>query len=161
MTQEYLLDAVIEDLERLFKGYKLRNSTGAELGIKICRQNLPVREGSDDAPEPEQPPEPYILVSLTGGEMLGNGAALTAEAVLLICVYDEAPDRQGYRDMLHIVNEIALHYGQRNIVGGKYEISYPVEWAAQQEDTHPYYFGGVRLNFELPAVYNETAEELC
>lgn len=158
MTQENLLDALTEDLKRLFKDLSLRNSNGTEQRVNVYRQNLPVREGVDEEMNPDAPPEPYILVKLSGGEMPGNGEALTAEAVLLICVYDEAKDRQGYRDMLHIVNVIMLHYGAFSILARKYEIVYPIEWAAQDDDTHPYYFGAVGIDFEIPSIYSEVPE---
>ena len=83
MTQEFLQDAVVADLEQLFKGETLKNSAGVERRIQVFPQDLPIRAGADLEPEldpeedpdlePEQPPEdvpePYVIVRIPGGEL--------------------------------------------------------------------------------------------
>jgi len=153
MTQESLLDALAADLAELFRHYRLKDSAGTERTVRVYAQDLPFREGADEAEE--EVPEPYIIIRLPSGELLEAGAAQTVEAVLVVCVCDPSPDRQGFRDALHIVNTVLLHYGGNGVVGGRYVLKYPVKWAAQEEDTHPYYFAAMALNFEGPAIYPE------
>ena len=87
MTQEFLQDAVVADLEQLFRGENLKNSAGVERRIRVYPQDLPIRAGADIEPEPEpveedapedQPteetepedvPEPYVIVRVPGGEL--------------------------------------------------------------------------------------------
>ena len=57
MTQEFLQDAVVEDLQDLFKGYRLKNSLGVEREINIFPYDTPIREGDDEAVDQEAPPE--------------------------------------------------------------------------------------------------------
>lgn len=76
----------------------------------------------------------------------------------MICVKDPAPDRQGFRDALHIVNTVLRHYGENGVVGGRWVLQYPIKWAAQEEDTHPYYFAAMALTFEGPAIFKEVPE---
>ena len=45
MTQEFLQDAVVEDLQDLFKDYRLKNSLGVERAINIFSYDTPIREG--------------------------------------------------------------------------------------------------------------------
>lgn len=158
MTQEFLQDAVVEDLEDLFGDLRLVNSLGVERAVRVFAQDLPIREGDDEETDPEAPPEPYVLVRLKEGSLPGNGEALTASMVLIICVHDRDPGRQGYRDALHIVNEILLHYGECDVVGGRYQVQYPIKWATQEDDTHPYYFAAMALDFEAPAIFKEVPE---
>ena len=124
MTQEFLQDAVVADLEQLFKGETLKNSAGVERRIQVFPQDLPIRAGADLEPEldpeedpdlePEQPPEdvpePYVIVRIPGGELPNQDTRQQVELVLVICVYDPDPNRQGFRDALHIVNTILPHY---------------------------------------------------
>lgn len=158
MTQENLMDAVKEDLEELFGDFKLTNSLGVERVVRVFTQDLPIREGDDEETDPEAPPEPYVLVRLQEGELPGNGESQTVSVVLVICVHDRDPNRQGYRDTLHIVNEIMLRYGACDIVGGRYQVQYPIKWATQEDDTHPYYFAAMALNFEASAIFKEVPE---
>ncbi len=152
MTQEFLQDAVVADLEQLFKGETLKNSAGVERRIQVFPQDLPIRAGADLEPEldpeedpdlePEQPPEdvpePYVIVRIPGGELPNQDTRQQVELVLVICVYDPDPNRQGFRDALHIVNTI--------------------QWVVPEEDTHPYYFAGMALKLAAPAIFKEVPE---
>jgi len=172
LTQEFLQDALVADLEQLFKGETLKNSTGVERRIQIFPQDLPIRAGADLEPEldpeedpdlePEQPPEdvpePYVIVRIPGGELPNQDTRQQVELVLVICVYDPDPNRQGFRDALHIVNTILTHYGRNGIVGRRYEVQYPIQWVVPEEDTHPYYFAGMALKLAAPAIFKEVPE---
>lgn len=158
MTQEFLQDAIVEDLKQLFSHYTLTNSLGVERAVKIVPQGLPIREGDDEETDAEAPPEPYVAVKLSDGEVTAQGAQQTVNVVMVICVCDPDPNRQGYRDALHIVNEIVRHYERDGIVANRYEAQHPIRWAAQEEDTHPYYFAAVGLPFYAPAIFKEVPE---
>lgn len=177
MTQEFLLDAMVADLEQLFEGETLKNSAGAERRIRIHPQDVPIRAGFDieEDPEPEEDadlrtkqmegseppedvPEPYVVVRLREGELPAPDEAQEVDAVLVVCVYDPDPSRQGFRDALHIVNKIMIHYGGNGIVSRRYEVQYPIKWVVQEEDNHPYYFAGVALKLAAPAIFKEVPE---
>ena len=180
MTQEFLQDAMVADLEQLFEGETLKNSAGVERRIRVYPQDVPIRAGSDieedpepvedmeaeqpesqeppEGTEPEDVPEPYVIVRLPGGELPAQDERQTVEAVLVVCVCDPDPNRQGFRDALHIVNKILTHYGENTIVGRRYEVQYPIKWVTQEEDTHPYYFAAMALKLYAPAIFKEVPE---
>ena len=178
MTQEFLQDAVVADLEQLFRGETLKNSASVERRIRVYPQDLPIRAGADIEPdpveedleadqaegqtteetEPEDVPEPYVIVRVPGGELPDQGARQQVEIILVVCVCDPDPGRQGFRDALHIVNAILTHYGKNTIVGRRYEVQYPIKWVTQEEDTHPYYFAGMALKLAAPAIFKEVPE---
>ena len=73
MTQEFLQDAIVEDLKQLFSHYTLTNSLGVERAVKIVPQGLPIREGDDEETDAE---------ALCGRETFGrrgDGAGRTAD----------------------------------------------------------------------------------
>ena len=180
MTQEFLQDAMVADLEQLFEGETLKNSAGVERKIRVFPQDLPIRAGADIEPEPEpveedmeaeqlegkntaetEPedvPEPYVIVRIPGGELPDQDTPQQVEAILVVCVCDPDPNRQGFRDALHIVNKILTHYGKNGIVGQRHEVQYPIKWVTQEEDTHPYYFAGMALKLAAPAIFKEVPE---
>lgn len=151
MTQESLLDALTEDLRELF-----RHDRPGGRPVAVYPQDLPARSGPDEAED--EAPEPYVIVRLSSGELPEAGASQKLDAVLVVCVQDPAPDRQGFRDALHIVNAVLRHYGADGVVGGRWALQYPVKWAVQEEDTHPYYFAAMALRFEGPAIFKEVPE---
>ena len=180
MTQEFLQDAVVADLEQLFQGETLKNSAGVDRRIRVYPQDLPIRAGADiepdpepveedleadqaegqttEATEPEDVPEPYVIVRVPGGELPDQDTRQQVEIILVVCVCDPDPGRQGFRDALHIVNAILTHYGKNTIVGRRYEVQYPIKWVTQEEDTHPYYFAGMALKLAAPAIFKEVPE---
>lgn len=178
MTQEFLQDAVVADLEQLFQGETLKNSAGVDREIRVFPQDLPIRAGADIEPdpveedleadqaedqtpeetEPEDVPEPYVIVRIPGGELPDQDTRQQVEVILVVCVCDPDPGRQGFRDALHIVNAIMTHYGENGIVGRRYEVQYPIKWVTQEEDTHPYYFAGMALKLAAPAIFKEVPE---
>lgn len=159
MTQEFLQDAIVEDLEQLFSHYTLTNSLGVDRKIQVFSQFLPFREGDDEETDAEAPPEPYVLVKMPSGELPEQDAQQNVDVKLIVCVCDPAMNRQGYRDALHIVNEIVRHYAWDGIVANRYEAQHPIRWAVQEEaETHPYYFAAVGLTFHAPAIFKEVPE---
>ena len=108
--------------------------------------------------EPEDVPEPYVIVRIPGGELPDQDTRQQVEIVLVVCVYDPDPGRQGFRDALHIVNTILTHYGANGIVGRRYEVQYLIKWVTQEEDTHPYYFAGMALKLAAPAIFKDVPE---
>lgn len=156
MTQESLLDALTADLADLFRHDRLKDSAGMERTVRVYPRDLPFRAGTEE--DTEEIPEPYIIVRLPSGELPEAGALQTMEAMLVICVQDPSPDRQGFRDALHIVNAVLHHYGGNGVVGGRYVLQYPIQWVSQEEDTHPYYFAAMALRFEGPAIFKEVPE---
>lgn len=158
MTQEFLQDAVVEDLQDLFKDYRLKNSLGVERAINIFSYDTPIREGDDEAVDQEAPPEPYIVVRVPGGNIQDETAPHVVEVILIACVCDRDKNRQGYRDAMHIINEAIHHYITHRRVGKKYVAQYPFKWTVPDDDTHPYYFAAMSINFEATAVTMEEPE---
>lgn len=152
MTQKDLQDSIVSDLKTLFAHSRMKNSKGVEREIQIFPQYLPVLESEDD-----MPPEAYVEVVLMGGDIPTEQDKETIKVVMVICVYDKDVNRQGYRDALHIKNEIYRHFATRDIVCKKFQVLYPIRWEMGNGDTHPYYFAGVELSFEAPVIRKETA----
>ena len=150
MTQLLLQNAVVAELKALFSHDRLKNSRGIERAVEVFAQDVPVRQDED-----EQPPEAYITVRLMGGEITDEASAQEIDVVLLVCVHDQNPDRQGYRDALHIQNEAYRYFAVNGIVGKKYQVLYPIRWETQDGDTHPFYFTGMALKFEAQAIHKE------
>ena len=158
MTQEFLEDVLVEDLRELFKGYRLKNSLGVEREINVFPFDTPIREGDDEAEDREAPPEPYIVVRVPNGNIQDENSPHVVEAILIACVCDRDKNRQGYRDAMHIINEIMHHYITKRLVGGRYMVQYPFKWVVPDDDTHPYYYAAVSMNIEATAVTMEEPE---
>ena len=83
--------------------------------------------------------------------------AHTVQAGLAIGIYDDSSDRQGHRDVLQIISKVEERFEKNNLLAKKFILQFPVEWSLQDpdDDTHPYYFGGLSLNFDTPTYRRE------
>ena len=84
----------------------------------------------------------------------------------MVALYDDRPDRQGYRDLLHIIQEIAARYCKNPVIrirpgsagarGGPYTVKKPIQWAIWNDTkAHPYYLGAVEFQLEIPTICPE------
>ena len=165
MTAEFAADALAADLEDLFAGQLYRSSAGEKRAIRYFVNDLPVATGNDED-RGEHAQEPYIVARITEGNIPEGDAAQEVQIILVICLYDDRPDRQGYRDLLHIIQEIAARYCKNPMVrirpgsagarGGPYTVKKPIQWAIWNDTkAHPYYLGAVEFQLEIPTICPE------
>ena len=163
MTPDNLQAALVEDLAQLFDGETFASSAGEARPLRVYAQEVPPMEGWDETDRQQEAPEPYLIVRLLEGSIADPDSPQTVSVVLVICLYDAGDQRQGHRDVLHVIARIVERYGENRVVrpsagltgGAPFTAQYPIKWALQEDDTRPYYFGGVSLNFEAPAIRQE------
>ena len=161
MTPEALQDALVKALREEFGADDyLQTNTGAHRAPNIYKQDVPIPQCDDDEDEDEDIDAedvlvPYIIVRLSDGTFDDWGEALHVGVTIIVCTYDNSPDRQGSRDVLSILSRIFRKFAANPHVGN-FTCALPIEWALQAEvETHPYYFGGMQLSFSCPGVLIE------
>ena len=138
MVATFLQDELAEELRKIFKGFSLKSPDGGMDKIHVFRQLLPMPE---PAGQEEIPPE-----------LLENGLV---NINLLIGIYEPDYDKQGHKDVLNIIAKIYERFAKVPVLNGKYTIQYPVTWALQEEESYPYYFGGMGMAFEIASIVRE------
>ena len=148
-----LQDALCAEMNKLFKGFPLKDSVGALTNLKVYAQDLPETETDD---ETDTDPAPYRIVKLVDGTAGGNRN--NVRVVLVFCVRDAARDRQGHRDILTLLFRVYERFAKNPYIGN---FAFPVdeesafEWAIQDEDTYPYNIGACKLMFNGPSIQKE------
>lgn len=168
MVAALLQSELTDELRKILSDFRLKNPKGETCSINIFEQLLPMPEPSgrvETAPEllenglaEEQTapdPYPYILVRTMDGEIEDENSTQKVNLALLIGIYDSDYNKQGHKDILNIVARIYERFAKMPVLNGKYIIQYPVLWALQDEETYPYYFGGMNLAFEIAAIRRE------
>lgn len=113
-------------------------------------------EMEDEPPEPPQDPEadddpfPYLIVRLDKGDIAGPEAAHTINVIVLVGIFDDDPRNQGHIAVMEIIEQIQQHY-QENPVLGAFSLTGEFNWALQDEESYPYYFGVCSFAFDGPA----------
>ncbi len=141
-----LQEDIVQEIKELFSGFRL---TSAENGrvISVFAQDVPLKSKRDDVGL-----FPYIIARLEDGSI---GEKNTCKVTLVFGVHDEGRDRNGYKDILNIMQKVCLRYATNRIIADRYTVIEDIEWTLQEDDTYPYYFGGVALNVEIPQIYIE------
>lgn len=147
--------ALADDLRKVFDNFSLRDSAGENRKINVFRQFIPIQNSADEDEDEQRPPEPYIQVRVSDGEIEEREERQTVSVVLLIGICDHDPNRQGYADALNMVEAIKLRYAANGVFGQSFEVKTPIRWAVSDEDTHPYYYAAVGFDVSAPPIYAE------
>ena len=165
MTPEFAEDALKADLEQLLAGQLFPFTAGPAGPIPSYTQSRPATPANDAPDRSQDVPEPYISVRTNEGTIPAGEGGQEVQLILVICLYNPSPDRQGHRDVLHIIHEITARYCKNPVIrlkagsggarGGPWTVKKPIQWATPAEETPPYYSGAVECKLEMPAVQSE------
>lgn len=152
MTVKYLLDAITKDLGEVFETFKLENQKEKYSKINIYQYNLPEKQEEEDEAH-----FPFIIAKPMTGK-----ANLEDEVVSVFCLlgtYDESINKQGYADLINMIEKYKSHLSHKRIIKN-YEIIHPIEWELQDEDSHPLYYAGIWTNWKLRPMEQEEEDFL-
>lgn len=148
-----LQDLLVEELKSLFDGFRLKNVKGEVVPLNIYPQSLPAKQHEDDDEH-----FPYVIIKYMESEEPSEEDPSESKMYFIAGVYDEDDNNQGYRDAANIINKIEKHLMRGKFFGDRYEIVYPVKCAVNEEDTSPYYFGGLETTWYISKTIPEFEE---
>lgn len=154
-TLQDLEECLAEEFRSLFAGQTFTNSILHRVELKSFVHSLPVKQGDDEAPTDKDLPEPYIVSEITGGKRDAEDDASMVSVAVVVCVCDDNTAKNGHKDCLGIIHRIMERFGKDPCLAGRFVLRYPIEWTLSDEDTYPYYYGGLMLSFEVPAIEKE------
>lgn len=153
MNAILLQDALVSDLNKLFQNRRYKTPDGQTAAVSVFAQNLPKRESEED-----EDPFPYIVARLDSGDIESQTDAYKVAVILLVGVYDDDKSNQGHKTVLEIMEVIQRHYEEIPLLDGRYVFTDPFHWALQDEESYPYFFGGVQISFNAPAPRRKWSE---
>lgn len=152
MTITFLQDALVEDVKQEFKGFKLVNQNEELANINIYPQNLPEKKEENDIKH-----FPFIIVKLVNGKLESIEDDETVIVLFIIGIYDDNENKQGGKDIINIIEKYKNHLIHKKFID-KYELLYPLEWSIQEEDLHPFYYGGIETKWKIKKMQQKESE---
>ena len=146
MNARALQDAIVEDLNTLFKTRMFKLPGGGTAPLTFYPQNLPKRDADDD-PDPV----PYGIVRLDTGNIQSQTDAYKVGVIILIGIFDDDLRNQGHRAVLEVLELMQQHYEETPLLSGNFVFEDPFNWVLQDEESYPYFFGAANLVFKVPA----------
>lgn len=146
MNARELQNAIRDDLMTLFQNIRYKTPDGKTAAPSVFKQNLPMRqdEEADD-------PFPYIIVRLDSGGIVTQTDPHKVAVILLFGAYDDDPSNQGHEAILEMMEKIQTHYEETPLLAGQFVFTDPFNWALQDEESYPYFFGAANLAFNAAA----------
>lgn len=172
MVASLLQDALVHELDQLFAGDIFKNPRNEGQKLKAYSQWLPVPDAAKMSEEDIDPALieeglgitnqisesqffPYVIVRVEGGEIEEAEASQKIDVTLLFGSWDDNRDNQGNKTILHMIQKVYERFSKNPILDNEYECLGKMKWVVQDEDSWPYYFGGMELKFETIAIRRE------
>lgn len=95
------------------------------------------------------------MIGFDNEEIEEKTSPMNVAVFFLIGIIDKEDDKQGYRDVLQIANLIYQHIFRKGVIAKAFRPSYPFKIVLQQDDTHPYYIGGISSVWEIQVIEEE------
>lgn len=151
MTEIDLIDSLAEEVKTALNGFRLRSAKENLIPINVHTQNMPVKDGKGDEKQ-----YPYVCVCFDEEEITSTDSPMSVSVYFLIGIIDHGRDKQGFRDVLQIANLIYQHIFRKGTIAKSFSPDYPFKIVLQEDDTYPYFIGGIESRWEMPVF---TAED--
>lgn len=147
MDDVELQKTLIARLEKLFEGFTLANNKSDPVHVNVYAQELPAKIGKNDDKQ-----FPYVLVCLDEEEIRESefGPEGIAGVYFVVGVKDDDPGKNGHFDVARMMNKIVDSFLECPVAGMKFRVRLPISKKFQEEETHPYYIGGITTFWTLP-----------
>ena len=154
MTAGNLQKELMKDIGNIFEKDLFKDSLGKYVSLNIYAQNLPIRE-DEDAPDPV----PYIVVRVLDGKVKGWVEAQEVQVMLILGCLDENINNDGHETLLELIQKIEERFLKNPILSKQFmflnDEQHPFEWALQEEESFPYFFGAISMSFRTPTIRKE------
>lgn len=150
MIPTLLQDCLVDEMKVLFNGILFKNEKNEKVPLNVYPQNLPVKKNPDDDNH-----FPFLIIRIADGEGQDEESDDTCRILFIAGICDDDEKYQGYKDIANIIEKIRQHLFRQRVFDSKYEIVYPYNWAIQDDDEYPHYFGGIDTNWIVPKVITD------
>lgn len=150
MTATMLQEELAKELGVIFKDDLFKDSLGKYVKLNIYEQQLPIRE-DEDAPDPI----PYIIVRLETGSTKSGTDPQEVLVTMLFGYFDDAPQNNGHKGVLGMIQKVHERFEKQPMLANQFMFQDPFDWALQDEESFPYFFGAASMTFKTAAIRKE------
>lgn len=150
MTAAVLQEKLCDEISLIFADDCFSDSSGERVKMNVFEQELPIRESDEDAD-----PVPYIIVRVEQGTTKSGNDAQEVLVTILIGYFDDNLKHNGHKGVLGIIQKIHERFEKNPMLAHMFIFQDPFDWALQDEDSYPYYFGAISMTFRTAAIRKE------
>lgn len=170
-TPLFFQEALVEEIRRITQGMRFFSPKNREIvPLTVHTQALPVpqkrgfsedtgdfssmTDGPNTIDYTDGPEEavfdcPWCLVKIDGGSIPGINQRQEIRAAVCFGIFDDSPENKGHQTVLNLIQKTYERFAKDPLLRGQYTCQGSFEWALQEEDTFPYFFGAISMQFSF------------
>lgn len=169
LTPLFFQEALAEEIRGITKGMMFCQPKSKEqIPLQVHTQALPIPEKKKDFTEiegmsmmtgsieyTESNEEeavfdcPWCLVKMDGGKVPGINQRQEVSVAVCFGIFDDSPENKGHQAVLNLIQKTYERFAKNPLLNGQYTCQGSFEWALQEEDTFPYFFGAISMQFSF------------
>lgn len=149
MSAINVLNAMKSRIKEIVSKLPLQTEYNDQTPFNVYRQVLPERMNDDFDYSDESDGRnlyPFAVVQIAEGEKEENEDHMSTRMMILIGVHNEKLDAEGYDDVIVVIDAIMNDLNVKPYVDQRFILSGAIKWSLHEENTHPFYFGGIEIN---------------
>ena len=149
-TVPFLQRDLVSEIQNLLSNIEFEKADGTKvLGASGYIQQLPKLESDDDDPDQFFP---YFIVRHVQSRTESDMAPWVATIDILLGVYDDSFENDGHFQLENACQRITDRFTFDPLLNHAWRAEQDIEISMQEDDTYPYFFGGVELKFQVPKI---------
>ena len=171
-TPLLLQEELVKEMGKITEGMQFvkPKDKGKRVPLNIFPQSLPIPRGGSLTPviqecetidymdeEMNEPVFncPWCVVKIGTGEIPGINEMQNVNVAVCFGIFDDDTRNQGHQDILNLIQKTYERFAVNPILAGQYTCTGSFEWALQEEDTFPYFFGAIGTEFKFQGYRRE------
>ena len=98
---------------------------------------------------------PWAVIKVDAGKIPGINANQNVTVAVCFGIFNDSLENNGHQEILNLIQRVYERFAKDPILAGSYTCTCEFEWALQDEDTYPYYFGAIGMSFEFMGIRRE------
>jgi len=153
-----LMDGLVERLNDILKDFPIKLADSTPIKFNIYRHKVPEQLNNrvkiKGSKETQEDVFPFCVVKIDTFSKEENVSNQETTVNVFIGVKNDGYEGQGYDDVLSCMQHIWNDLNKNPVVANFFKIKYELDCALNDDDaeTHPYYYGIMRLRFESPSM---------
>lgn len=140
-----LQNSLIDKIGELLSEMSFEKADGTTVaGAAGYPQQLPKLTQDDEDPDQFFP---YYIVKIIGGHTATDNEPWDTTVDIMLGCYSDDAENNGHLKLLDMIKTITEYFQAYPLLNHKYRALQDMEFAIQDEDTYPYFFGGIEMKF--------------
>lgn len=141
---------LVKEVGEIIKDIRTKNTKGELVsGAHVYEQRLPIIAEDE---EDESLFFPYAIVKVTEASTADDESPWIVPVDIYFGIHDAGRDGHGHRSVLNMIQRIVDRFAAAPLLNGKFRAQQEIHIALQDEDTYPFYLGGVEIKFQVPKI---------